>query len=146
MREYQRKQLLERLDREGATIGGRIPERLTVQGEEIALRDFVFETKRHDTVPAEHREKVQGAIKNLRRERLERRQIIERSDEVTFEEAEDLVESIIGINRAITALSNLEPTDLEHEAAAQHAADRQRWMSFLRQVLGSDARTNRQRE
>jgi len=132
---FERKQLLERLDREGATIGTQIPERVMVQGEEVPLRDFVFEIKRRETVPPGERERVDRAKKNLRRERLQRRQRIER-EELSFEEGEALVESILGIDRALHALEQLEPTDLEEAAAKQRTADQERWMSFLKKVLG----------
>jgi len=135
VKEFERKQLLERVNREGATVGADIPERLTVQGEEVDLQQFVFEIKRRDTVPAGERERVEKAKKNLRRERLQRLQRIE-DDEVSYETGEQLVESIIGIDRALNALEQLGPANLEREAQAQEAADRKRWMSFLKKALG----------
>jgi hypothetical protein len=137
VKEYERKQLLERLDREGSTVGVDIPERITVQGEPVDLGEFVFEIKRMDSVPAGERERVQTAKSNLRRERLERRGRIEDGD-LSYEEAKELVESILGIDRALNALESLGPTDLEAEARKQEVADRKRWMSFLKQVLGHD--------
>jgi len=137
VKEFQRKQLLERVNREAATVGVDIPESIDVQGESIDLREFVFEIKRRDTVPAGERERVDRAKKNLRRERRERLQRIE-DGEITFEEGERLAESIVGIDRALNALEQLQPADLERESAAQEAADRKRWMSFLKQALGRD--------
>ena len=137
MKEFERKQLLERVNREGATVGADIPERITVQGEEVDLQQFVFEIKRRDTVPAGERERVDRAKKNLRRERLQRLQRIE-DDEVSYREGEQLVESIIGIDRALNALEGLGPANLEREAQAQEAADRKRWMSFLKKALGHE--------
>ena len=144
MKEYQRKQLLERLDREGSTVGLQIPERIDVQGEEVALREFVFEIKRRETVPPGELERVEAAKKNLRRERLARRQRIE-SGELSYEEGERLAESVLGIDRALNALESLQPTDLEAEANRQDAADTKRWMSFLKQVLGRDDASSRRR-
>jgi len=137
VKEFERKQLLERVNREGATVGADIPERITVQGEEVDLQQFVFEIKRRETVPAGERERVEQAKKNLRRERLQRLQRIE-DDEVSYAEGERLVESIIGIDRALNALEGLGPSDLEREAKAQEAADRKRWMSFLKKALGHE--------
>jgi hypothetical protein len=137
VKEYQQKQLLERVNREGATVGADIPERITVQGEEVNLREFVFEIKRRETIPPGERDRVERAKKNLRRERLQRVQRIERN-EVSYEEGEALVESVVGIDRALNALEQLRPADLEREAEAQRAADRKRWMKFLRQALGRD--------
>ncbi|MFC6717253.1 DUF5788 family protein [Natrialbaceae archaeon GCM10025810] len=137
MEAYERKQLLERVEREGATVGADIPETITVQGEEIDLRTFVFEIKRRETVPSGERDRVERAKKNLRRERLRRLQRIEEGD-ITREEGENLARSVIGIDRALNALQSLGPTDLEREENAQQAADRKRWMSFLKKALGSD--------
>jgi hypothetical protein len=138
MREFERKQLLERVEREGSTLGADIPDRIDVQGEEIDLREFVFEIKRRDTVPAGERERVEEAKKNLRRERLQRKQRIEDEDDLTFEEGEELVESIIGIDRALEALQSLGPSSIEQEAKAQEAADKKRWMEFLKKALGRE--------
>ncbi|MFD1587070.1 DUF5788 family protein [Halorientalis brevis] len=137
MKEYERKQLIERIDKEGATVGADIPESIDVQGEEIDLREFVFEIKRRDTVPSGERDRVEQAKKNLRRERLQRRQRIEDGD-ITFAEGEEVATAIIGIDRALNALNNLGPTDLEREQQAQQAADRKRWMKFLKKALGNE--------
>ncbi|MFB6281741.1 MAG: DUF5788 family protein [Haloferacaceae archaeon] len=141
MKEYQRKQLLERVEREGATVGASIPERIEVQGEPIDLQEFVFEIKRRDSVPPGERERVERAKRNLRRERLDRLGRIE-DGEVSFEEGERLARSVIGIDRALEALEGLDAADLEREAAATEAADRKRWMKFLRKALGRDDSTN----
>ncbi|MFB6227257.1 MAG: DUF5788 family protein [Halobacteriales archaeon] len=137
MKEYERKQLLERLDRAGSTVGVDIPERITVQGEPVDLREFVFEIKRRESIPPGERERVEEAKSNLRRERLQRRQRIEEGG-MSYEEAETVVESILGIDRALNGLESLGPTNLEAEARQKEVADRKRWMSFLKQVLGHE--------
>ena len=137
VKEYERKQLLERVEREGATVGADIPETIDVQGESVDLQEFVFEIKRRETVPPGERERVERAKKNLRRERLQRKQLLEEGD-VSREEGEELVGAIIGIDRALNALESLGPTDLERETRAKEAADRKRWMSFLKQALGRE--------
>ncbi|SFL02533.1 hypothetical protein SAMN04487950_2020 [Halogranum rubrum] len=138
VKEFQRKQLLERVNREGATIGSTIPDEIAVQGETLDLQEFVFEIKRRDTVPAGERERVDQAKRNLRRERIERLELIE-ENEVSYEEGEELVESIIGIDRALNALEQLQPVDLEQESKVQEAADKKRWMTFLNKALGRDS-------
>jgi hypothetical protein len=151
MKEFERKQLLERIEREGATVGTSIPETIVVQGEEIDLREFVFEIKQRDTVPPGERDRVERAKRNLRRERLQRKQRIEEeendedSDELTFEEGEQLVESIIGIDRALSSLQNLDSSNIEGEIASKEAADTKRWMNFLNQVLGKESSSRRRR-
>ncbi|KTG24925.1 DUF5788 family protein [Haloferax profundi] len=138
MKEFERKQLLERVNREGATVGVQIPERIEVQGEDIDLKQFVFEIKRRDTIPAGERERVDQAKRNLRRERLERLEPIEEG-EISYEEGRQLVDDIIGIDRALNALEQLRPADLEQEAKLQNAADQKRWMNFLKKALGRDS-------
>lgn len=144
MKEFERKGLLERVDREGATVGASIPETIEVQGEEIALREFVFEIKRRDTIPPGEQERVDRAKKNLRRERLQRRQRLEDAD-ISYEEGEELVGAIIGLDRALSALESLGEADVERQAKASDAADQKRWMNFLRQALGRDASGSRNR-
>ncbi len=142
MQEYERKQLLERIEREGATVGASIPETIEVQGETLDLREFVFEVKRLDRVPADRQEEVAEAKKNLRRERLQRKQRVERG-EVSREEGERLARDVVGIDRALNALESLGPTDLEAEMRAKETADEKRWYDFLKQVLGHDDASRR---
>ena len=137
MKEFERKQTLERINREGATVGASIPDRIAVQSEEVALQEFVFEVKRRDTVPPGERERVEQAKKNLRRERLERKRRIEDGD-VSFEEGDREADAIVGIDRALEALESLGREDVEAEAERQEAMDRKRWMNFLKQALGND--------
>ena len=142
MKEYERKQLLERVSREGATVGASIPDRIEIQGEEVNLQEFVFEIKRRDTIPPGERERVDQAKRNLRRERRERLDVVE-AGEVSFEEGERLVESIVGIDRALEALEQLRPSDVQQEAEMQATADTKRWMNFLRKALGHEDASGR---
>jgi hypothetical protein len=65
VRGFERKQLLERIQRESATVGATIPDEITVQGEEIDLQQLVFEIRRRDTTPPGERERVDRALANL---------------------------------------------------------------------------------
>ena len=137
MRPYERKQLLERIERDGATVGVEIPAQIEIEGDAIDLQEFVFEIKRRETIPPGETERVDRAKRNLRRERLRRIEQIE-DGEITHEEGRRLAQSVVGIDRALNALENLGPTDLEREQQAQEAADKKRWMSFLKKALGKD--------
>lgn len=137
MRDYERTGLLERIERDGATVGTQIPATIEVQGRTVDLKSFVFEVKSLDGVPPDQRGAVAEMKTALRRERTVRKQTLQESD-LTREEGETLVEEIVGIDRALNALEALGPTDIEGEAAASEAADRKRWTSFLRSVLGHD--------
>ena len=125
------------MDREAATVGAEIPEEIEIQGESIDLQSFVFEIKRRDSVPPGERDRVERAKRNLRRERLERLERIE-ENEVSYETGDELAASIIGIDRALNALEGLNAADPETEAQRQEAADRKRWMSFLKKALGRE--------
>ncbi len=137
---YERKVLLERVERDGATVGVEIPDRIEVRGEPVDLREFVFEIKRRETIPPGERERVERAKRNLRRERLRRIELIETGD-VDREEGEELADAVVGIDRALNALENLGPTDLEREERARRTADTKRWMSFLKKALGREEGT-----
>ena len=137
MKEYERKALLERVNREAATIGVDIPEEIDIRGETIDLRTFVFEIERRDSIPPGERDSVDRAKRNLRRERLDRLERIEEGD-VSYDRGEELAASIIGIDRALEALEGLDAPGPEAEAKRQEAADRKRWMNFLRQALGRE--------
>jgi len=135
VKEFERKQLIERVERESATIGASIPDEITIQGEPIDLQEFVFEIRRRDTIPPGERDRVEQAKKNLRRERLQRKQRLE-EEEISYEEGERIVEAIIGIDRALNELEGLGTVDIEGEAQAKDAADKKRWMTFLKKALG----------
>jgi len=137
VKSYERKQLLARVEREGATVGVSIPETVDVQGEPVDLREFVMEISRRETIPAGERERVSRAKRNLRRERTERLGRLEEAD-IPKAEGEDLANTIVGIDRALNALESLGPADLEGERERKEAADQKRWVSFLKQALGRD--------
>jgi len=138
VKEYERKQLLARVEREGATVGASIPERVEVQGEPVDLQEFVMEISRRETIPSGERDRVDRAKRNLRRERTERLERLEEG-EITWADGEELVDAIVGIDRALNALESLGPTDIEGEQQRKETADTKRWMSFLKQALGRDS-------
>jgi hypothetical protein len=139
--EHERKRLVERVEREGATVGQRVPTEIALDGEPFALREFVVEVGTAERVTPEQRETVEEMQVALRTERTERMDRLEDGD-ITYDEGEALVASIVGIDRALNALQQLEQPDLEAEAKRQEAADRKRWFSFLREALGHDEDTD----
>jgi len=135
MKSYERKQLLERVGREGATVGASIPDEIELQGEAFELRSFVFEVKRAEGVASEDRERVQEAKKALRRARLARMETLEEED-ISFEEGERVAAEVIGIERALNALESLGSRSIEDEMEANDRMDTKRWYSFLSEALG----------
>lgn len=145
MEEYQRKQLLERVGREGATVGASIPDEIDLDGEAFPLRDFVFEIQRLDAVPADRREEVASAKRNLRRARTERVRRLE-EDALDYETGERLADEVVGIDRALNALESLgSSTDVEGEMQRQETADTKRWHAFLQKALGREESRGRSR-
>jgi len=103
----ERERLLDATRRQSGTIGDEVPERLDVQGTELALREFVMECRGLEAIPDAQREEIEAVKTDLRRERLARRRRIA-DDELTRAEAEALVDAIRGIDRALDALEGLD--------------------------------------
>jgi hypothetical protein len=138
VQDYERAQLLERIDREGGTVGVSIPDQLEVDGEVIDLAAFVFDAKSTDGPPESE---VRAVIQGLRGERRRRRARIESGD-ISREAGEELVASILGIDRALNALEGESDLDLEAESQRRRQADRKRWLSFLDSVTGDESRSS----
>jgi hypothetical protein len=128
---HDRDRLLERIDRDGATVGVSIPETLSVGEETVALRSFVHEAKAGERSP----ETVRTMVEDLRAERQRRRATIEAGD-CSVERGETLADEIVGIDRALTVLESDGETDVEAESERRRQADQQRWRNFVRQVTG----------
>jgi len=132
--ERRREELLERVQRKTATVGQRLPESVEIQGTEMNLKEFVWETKRQGSVPPELRDRVREVRGKLTTERTERKERLADA-ELTESEAEALAESIVGIDRALSALRNLQEPDIEDSARQQKIENNRRWVSFLDNIL-----------
>lgn len=128
-----RRELLDRIARQTATIGQQIPEQITVDGEPFDLRAFVVETKSQGGIPPERREAVRDVRQTLKAERERRRKRLE-SAPLAAAEAEDLVDVILGLDRAISALGNLAETDLAAESHEASLNGTRRWVEFVDQL------------
>ncbi|WP_135854410.1 DUF5788 family protein [Halorussus salinus] len=133
MNESDRKQLLDRIRRPSATVGAQMPEELTIQETTVDLQEFVFECKNLDAIPEAERDRIEETKRKLRRERLGRKQQIVRN-EVSYEEGERLVESIIGIDRALTALEGLDAPDIGEQMRRKKLEDARELFSLVRQL------------
>mgnify|MGYP000486507439 CR=1 FL=1 len=132
--EQRRRELLERVQRKGSTVGQQLPRAVEIQGTEMNLKEFVWETKRQGTVPPELRDRVRKVRAKLTAERKQRKEHLENAS-LTAGEAEELAQSIIGIDRAISALQNLHEPDLADSARQADVESSRRWVSFLDTVL-----------
>ncbi len=139
MKEYERTALIERIERDGATVGASIPDQLTVQGEEVSLRNRVIAVQSAGRVVPEEHAEIDDLVVALRRERLARRNRIEDDPELDRATAESLAESIIGIDRALAALANADrDEDIEAQMQAKEVEDQARWRAFVQQARGND--------
>ncbi|MFB6162676.1 MAG: DUF5788 family protein [Halococcoides sp.] len=128
MRDQERRALLDRIDRESASVGATVPESIESDGESVPLAALVREA---DALDAERRTDLRTAV---RRTRSRLREAIA-EDRVDRETARAYAERIAGLDRA---LAHLDVDDIEATAAAAERADRQRWRSFVREVRGED--------
>lgn len=128
-----REELLEHIQRKTATIGEQIPESIDLDGEPFALREFVWETKRQGMVPPDRRGEVQAVRARLKTERERRRDRL-RTESMTEAEARALARSIVGIDRALTALKNLYETDLGDRSHEEYVEGNRRWLAFIDQL------------
>ncbi|AWB27501.1 DUF5788 family protein [Halococcoides cellulosivorans] len=130
-----RSELIDRVQRRGSTIGQSIPRTVTIDGTELALKEFVWETKRQGVVPPDQRDRVRSVRASLtsKRDAMVNRL---RSEELSVEEAERIADEIVGIDRAIAALKNLREPDIA-EADREHSIESsRRWVDFLDAIVG----------
>jgi len=132
MNDRERQRLLDATRRQSGTIGERIPETVTVQSEELPLREFVFECKRLDAVPESERERIEETKRRLQRERLARKQRIEDGD-IDRAEGEALVDDIRGLDRAINALEGLDEPDYAEQLRRKQIEDAEKLLSLIEQ-------------
>ncbi|QPV63383.1 hypothetical protein I7X12_01745 [Halosimplex litoreum] len=132
MNDRERQRLLDATRRQSGTIGERIPETVTVQGDAFPLREFVFECKRLDAVPESERERIEETERRLQRERLARKQRIEDGD-ISQEEGEALVDSIRGLDRAINALEGLDEPRYSEQLRRKKIEDAEELLSLIEQ-------------
>jgi len=122
MNERTRRRLLEKLRRPSGTVGGEIPDELTVQGETVDVKAFLFECERLDGIPESERERLESLKRSLQRERLDRKQRLERED-LTAEEGEAIVRRVRGIDRALNALEGLDSASIEERLRRKQLED-----------------------
>lgn len=122
MNESQRRDLLGRIRSLSGALGADLPDEVDVQGTTVDLTEFVFECKRLDAIPEGQRERIEETKRVLRRERLERKRKIE-NDAVSYEDGEEFVRTIHGIDRAINALEGLDEPDLGEQLREKELED-----------------------
>ena len=128
--EDERRELLERIARQSATIGSELPETITVGDDELPIEEFLIETWNVEGIPAEAKPAVREANRRLV---AERERLVERleSEPLGREEATAVAETIVGIDRATNALRSLRGEGFAAATNSSTIDDHKRWLSFL---------------
>lgn len=131
----ERAALLQRVGRRSTVVGTRLPESVTVGDAEFDLREFVARTRAVDSVPPAQREQVRAARSTLAEERKRRaRRLAE--DDLTVGAAHELADAIVGLDRAVAALSDLESAPFRAEQDERERERDRAWLDLLREVQG----------
>ena len=130
MDDAERDKILKRVNRQSATIGASIPETITVDGQEIELKEFLVETRKIETLPPETSDLVSRVRQRFAVERDERVDRLKK-DQLTSEEAEQLADEIVGIDRARNALKTIRHPSFGEDAQTNNIDDHKRWLSFV---------------
>jgi len=134
MDETTRRELLERVNRQSATIGAKTPETITINGEPVDLQEFIIETRELPEIPPGTRELVSTAKQRLRNERTDRVDRLKNDDSLDHETATELADEIVGLDRARNALDTLYRPDYAAEVRSAEIDDYKRWLGFLESV------------
>ncbi len=133
MDEQQREEYLAEVRRKGSTIGASLPETVEIGGDEIKLGEFLIETRKLDAVPEEATAKIQQAREVLAAERETRVDRLE-TEALDKETAEQLVDEINGIDRALNALENIRHPNYGQQSESRIIEDHKRWLGFVDQI------------
>lgn len=126
--------LLERVNRQSATIGAKTPETITIEGTEIDLHEFLIETRNLPEIPPGTKDLVSTAKRRLKTERTERVERLKTEESLSEAAAETLAEEIIGLDRARNALDGVYRPDYGEEAHNMTIDDYKRWLGFVESI------------
>ena len=136
MEEFEKKELLEKIDHDSSFVGTEIPEKTVIEGEEFDLRNYVVKAKRRDGA-----DDLTEVKKKLRRRRTDLHRKLSEKDasETEYSRGKELVRKIKGIDRGLSSLEQVgRDKDLDSEEMAKEKADQMRWKSFVDKVKGED--------
>jgi hypothetical protein len=136
----ERQRILTRLHRTLSWVGVRIPDECEIDGERVQLRKVVDRFVFDDYIDDEEREEARQLIDKLE----DKFEILEEElkvEDMTLEEAEEILKRAIGVLRAIDELSNLDDKDEwenQHRAVMEEVDDAKRWRDFTNRVYRRD--------
>lgn len=132
--EASRDALLERVNRQSATVGAQMPETITINATEIDLHDFLIETRDLPEISPGTKELVSTAKRKLKTEREARVERLKTEESLSEATAETLAEEIIGLDRAHNALDGVYRPDYGEETHTMSIDDSKRWLGFVESI------------
>jgi len=136
----ERHRILFRLHSTLGWVGVRIPEECDLDGERVALRELVDRFVFDDHIDESERTEALALIDKLEDKSEILQEELEEED-LTLEEAEDILKRAIGVLRAIDELKHLEDAEEwedRRRAVMEEVDDAQRWREFTKQVYHRD--------
>lgn len=133
MNTTERRKLLERANSQSATIGQELPDTITVGEAQLPLEEFLIETRKIDGVPDD----VKPVLRETELELTnERKRLVERLESAPIDrtDGEELVEAIVGIDRARNALRSLRRDRFAAEARTASLDGHERWLEFVNSI------------
>jgi hypothetical protein len=135
-----REDYLIKMKKEFAFAGVSIPDRLTIDGEQIRLRSYVMEiSKKKGNLTPEEIAKVDHVAALARKKR---NSIVKKigSGDLTKDEAESLFRTATGLGRALDTLDRVREPKMTVTEASRKAKveDGRRWMSMVKQIYGRE--------
>jgi len=120
MDDSQRETYLTKITGDGATVGAAIPDEIIVDGEEVKVKQKIFEKKCD----------ADSLVVKLRCRKNSIKERVSNDSDLTEEEASELVDKAIGIQRAIEMLRDSDESVAE-EAQQNEVEDQHRWKNFV---------------
>jgi hypothetical protein len=136
----ERYRILARLHATLSWVGVRIPDELDLDGERVQLRDLVDRYVFDDYIDDQERAEALALVERLE----DKAEILEdalEEEDLTQEEAEEILERAIGVLRAIDELQHLEDEeewDDRRTSVMEEVDDAKRWREFTNQVYKKD--------
>jgi len=126
--------LVERVNRQSATVGATTPETITINDTVIDLHEFLIETRNLPEIPPGTKDLVSTAKRRLKTERTERVERLKTEESLSEAAAETLAEEIIGLDRARNALDGVYRPDYGEETHNMTIDDYKRWLGFVESI------------
>lgn len=137
MEEWKCEKYYDMTQRDSFTIGTEIPEEIQIEGRVIPLKHLAFDISSKGEVPDKYDTDLKTIKRNLRRERNNMSDKLEECTVESEDEAQNLVDQIRQIDRALSVMSDPGETDVESEVKRNEAVKQKKWQEFLKKVKDS---------